>query len=483
MLSRLSLPLRCFARSLRCHSAPSISSAHTSICSSETISREPSNRKLELDVFRSSGNAACAWAWRELFRSTETCQLTIKRGFAGAARPGIERRNTPGLRVDGSVIRDLPTLLAKAEVRARAWHPSDLHAAFDIAVKFPCQCADDAKLLHRVLAVLSAAYLPHVPNLAQPHLCAVLLWVCAKADYWDRQLVTALLGRLAWDGGRLLVQADGQAHFNLWWALSKAPEEVVTEADGLLHASAIFIRNMSAQQLGPQACSNILLACARLKRRQEPLLQHLAACLVQQRPNTDCQHLANSLYALAVLGCSGGEYAAAVQQLCSEVHRRLLGPSARTFVPQALSNILWALEGLRPDGREGLVQALAAECKRRSFAGFNAQGLSNAAWALAKMGYSEASASIGHQQDWFKAAAIAACAPGAMSGASAQAWSSLWYALALVRHHPGPGLLQAVQAEVHLEVLHNSATSQACANLLWSLAILGLYEQRLVDVL
>ncbi|GFR50854.1 hypothetical protein Agub_g13137 [Astrephomene gubernaculifera] len=484
MLSRLRLPLRCFTHSLRCHGASSISPAYTTICSSETESREPSNRKLEPDVFRSSGNAASAWAWKEWFRSSETCQLNIKRDFAGAARPGIEGRNTPGIRFNGNIIRDLPTLLEKAEARAGAWHPSDLHTAFGIAVKLPCQGADDAKLLHRVLSVLSAAYLPHVPNLAQPHLCTIPLWACAKADYWDRQLVTALLGRLAWDGGRLLVQASGQEHANLWWAMSKAPNEVVMEADGLLHASAIFVRNMSAQQLNSQDCSNILLACARLQRRQEHLLQHLAACLVQQLPSAKCQALANTLYTLAVLGCSGGEYAAAVQQLCSELRQRLMGPSARSFVPQDLSSILWALERLRPNGREELVQALAAECKRRSFAGFNPQGLSNAAWALAKMGCGEAFASSGHQQqDWFKAAAIAASAPGAMSGANAQEWSNLLYAFALLRHRPGPGLLQAVQAEVHLEVLHNSANSQDCASLLWSLAILGLHEQRLVDVL
>ncbi|GFR50855.1 hypothetical protein Agub_g13139 [Astrephomene gubernaculifera] len=482
MLSRLRLSLRCFTHSLRCHSASSIPPAHTTICSSETESREPANRKLEPDVFRGSGIAA--GAWKEWFRSTETCQLNITRGFAGAARSGIEGRNTPGIRFQGNIIHDLPTLLAKAEARARAWHPSDIHAAIDISIKLPCQGADGVKLLHRVLAVLSAAYLPHVPNLAQPHLCTIPLWACAKADYWDRQLVTALLGRLAWDGGRLLVQASGKNHANLWWAMSKAPNDFVEEADGLLHASAIFVRNMSTQQLNSQDCSNILLACARLQRRHDPLLQQLAACLVQQRPSAKCQDLANSLYALAVLGCTGGEYATAVQQLCSEVHQRLLGPSARTFVPQNLSNILWALERLRPDGREELVQALAAECQRRSFAGFNAQDISNAAWALAKMGCGEASAPSGRQQqDWFKAAAIAASAPGTMSGANSQDWSNLWYALALVRHHPGPSLLQAVQAEVHLEVLHNSANSQDCANLLWALATLGLYEQRLVDVL
>ncbi|GFR42274.1 hypothetical protein Agub_g3171 [Astrephomene gubernaculifera] len=484
MLSRLWLPLRCFGRSLGCRSAAVLYSIQPPTCSSEAESGETSLRKLERVAFRNNGSAASARAWKEWYPSTDMSKGTIVRAFAGAARSSIRGRNTPGVRVDGSVIRDLPTLLAKAEARAKAWHPSDLHAAFDNVVKLPGQSADDAKLLHRVLAVLSAAYLPHIPNLAQPHLCTIPLWACAKADYWDRQLVTALLGRLAWDGGRLLVQASGQEHANLWWAMSKAPKEVVAEADGLLHASAIFVQHMSAQQLSPQNCSNILLACVRLQRRHDPLLHHLAACLVQLLPNTNCQDLANSLYALAVLGCSGGAHAAAVQQLCYEVHQRLRGPSAREFVPQALSNLLWALERLRPDDTQELVQALAAECRRRSFAGFNAQDISNAAWALAKLWYSEACApSVHQQQDWFKAAAIAASAPGAMSGASAQAWSNLWYAFALVRHRPGPGLLQAVQADVHLEALRNRANSQACANLLWSLAGLGSYDQRLVDVL
>ncbi|GFR41428.1 hypothetical protein Agub_g2115 [Astrephomene gubernaculifera] len=552
MLPRLRL--WCFARSLRAQTAGINQS--TSNCS-DVDNHGVSDCKLEREVlpilwtFTARTNV---WAWIGGGLLHQAFNYVPARGLAGVASS--------------------PSRTLQSSIRTRA---DTTFAEFSRAVKLPTRNADD---LHRTLDKLSAAYLPLVPRLTEAHHCTIPLWACAKAGYWEGPLVTALLERLGQDGGKLLGQATGQNHANLWWSISKAPRNVVMAADGPLHASAASILRMSAYQFSSQDCSNILLACARLQRCHTPLLHHLTACLVVNQSEAACQALANSfyalgelaedcghkpqeqdlqnlagamlarlqstpgqrpqgqdkalkqdqvfnpqqlanvllgcvklgskdtsllrplaaaagqaagsmteqslsisLYALAVLGCSGGEYSIAVRQLCSEVHRRLRCRFARLFVPQSLSNILWALERLRPDDKEALMEALAAECRRRQFAGFKPQELSNAAWALAKMGYSVGPTRNRREHDWYKAAAEAASKPAVMKGARAQSWSNLWYALALVRHHPGPGLLLAMQADMHQNALRSSAGFQECANLLWSLASLGLYDQRLVDAL
>ncbi|PNH09528.1 hypothetical protein TSOC_003855 [Tetrabaena socialis] len=431
-----------------------------------------------------------------------------------------------------------------------------------------------ADLLHRILATLAAAYLPLVPQLATAKHCAVPLWACAKAGYWGSGLAVALLQRLGRDGGQLMRQANSQDHANVWWSLSQAPVEALEAADveGLLSCSADSLLRMGAANLAPQACSNVLLACARLRHCPGPLLHHLTACLAAQ-PSAGCQDLANglyalgelcedcghtpqpqdlqrlaaalagrlpggpramgswrqqagraggfipqhlsnmllgcaklgyadptllrpladvagqaarrmeeqglanSLYALGVLGCKDPAYAPAVECLAAAVQQRLqLQPDA--FKPQGLSNILYALALLQPEcGHQwsAVVELLAAECKRREFAGFSAQGLSSSAWALEKLGYRS-------DQGWFTAAVAAAARPDIMRTFTAQGLSNLWLALARVRHRPVAALLEGTIAAS--EVLRTQATGQHCANMLWSLATLGgPYDLRLVDVL
>ncbi|GFR45187.1 hypothetical protein Agub_g6575, partial [Astrephomene gubernaculifera] len=479
------------------------------------------------------------------------------------------------------------------EDRARELRPEDLCAEFSKAVKLSQEHAVASQLLHSTLEQLSAAYLPHVPHLTQAQHCTIPLWACAKVDYWRGDLTNSLLQRLGQDDCGLLKQATGQTHGMLWWSLSKAPRQELAAGDGgVLHGSAACILRMPAQQLDSQACSNTLLACARLQHRHAPLLHHLTSCLVQQ-PDASCQALANSLYALGELaegcghkprdqdlrklaaavlarlqqqqqqqqqhkkparqqpqvqdgnkasanthvftepalanmllgfaklgvsskerkltgcrgqpaaagrakaqlqglirtshaGAAGDEYtaAAAVQQTCSELHLRLQHPvHAQAFVPQHLANTLWALERLRPPDSEALVQALADECRRRRFAGFSAHDISIVISAHAKMGFGEASAHYTGPQPWYAAAAKAAAASDCMQAGIGD-WCALWDAFARVRHRPAPDLLRLmVQSEEELKALCSSSHAQQCSNLLWALANLGLYEQRLVDAL
>ncbi|PNH09511.1 hypothetical protein TSOC_003844 [Tetrabaena socialis] len=150
-----------------------------------------------------------------------------------------------------------------------------------------------------------------------------------------------------------------------------------------------------------------------------------------------------------------------------------------SFKPQGLSNVLYALALLQPEcGRQwsAVVELLAAECKQCSFVGFSAQGVSNSAWALEKLGYRS-------DQGLFVAAMAAAARPDMMRTFTAhQGLSNLWLALARARHRPVAALMEGtIEAS---EVLRTQATGQGCANMLWSLATLGdVNNRRLVDVL
>ncbi|GFR41293.1 hypothetical protein Agub_g1968 [Astrephomene gubernaculifera] len=463
-------------------------------------------------------------------------------------------------------IADLRTLVEVVEEEAPAWVAAgdvvSLRAAFSALARLGSRPGANTRLLPRALTTLAAAYLPLVPVLGDAFSCVAPLYSCAKLGFWEGQLPAALLERLGRDGGELMQRANGQGHSNLWWSVSAAPQHLIPLAGSALNASAVCLEQMRPSELDAQACSNILLACARLQHRHDPLLHHLTACLVQL-PDAKCQNLANTLYALgklaeecgyrpqqdlrsladrvlerlpqqrdrqheenrgyqgqfipqelsnmllgcaklgfsdpnlvhslatalvdssqrtneqdvanalyalAVLGCTGPKTTLAMTQLFAEVQRRLHITPTR-FVPQDLSNLLWALERLRPEGQEALMEALAAECRRRQFAGFKPQELSNAAWALARMGFSD--------QGWYEALVAAVMAPGAMRGAKPQDCANLWYALALVRHRPPGSLMEAMAWDKQRP--GPLANSQNCSNLLWSLATLGLYHEQLVE--
>ncbi|PNH09529.1 hypothetical protein TSOC_003854 [Tetrabaena socialis] len=493
---------------------------------------------------------------------------------------GLQWHDWPGGRAGGGAggagggdpgkARDLPSLAAMVEAGAADWaaaqNVSRLCAAFNTASKLGAS-PSQLPLLHRTLAILAAAYLSLAPQLATAKSCTMPLWACAKAGYWGGGLASALLQRLGRGGGALLQETTDQGHANVWLSLSVAPAgvlEALGRTDELLHFSADSLLRMRVEEIGPQACSNVLLACSRLRYSRGDLLHHLTACLAAQpaanhqdfanglyslgelcedcghtpqpqdlhrlttgvvgllqapqngrysggfisqhlsnmllgcsklgyadpallRPLADMagqaagrmneQELANSLYALGVLGCKAPAYTPAVQCLVAEVQQRLQRQPGR-FKPQELSTILYALALLQPEcGHQwsAVVELLAAEYKRRGFAGFNAQDLSNSAWALEKLGYRS-------DQGWFTAAVAAAARPDIMRTFTAQGLSNLWLALGRARHHPVAALLEGtIEAS---EVLRTQATGQGCANMLLSLATLGdMYNRRLVDVL
>ncbi|KXZ52803.1 hypothetical protein GPECTOR_8g19 [Gonium pectorale] len=370
------------------------------------------------------------------------------------------------------------------------------------------------QLVSELMSTLAAAYLPLVQELRRPQNCIVPLWACAKAGHWGDGLAAELLARLAAGDGELLRRASGKELSNLWWSLSSGVPDLhrlEAEVGSRLEGGAAGGPPPAGRGFSSQAVSNMLWGLAKLRRADSSLLRPLAEAagraaehftaqnlsnslwalatlgcssaeyapavrfllgaaqrLLQQQPAAfNAQNLSNSLWALATLGCSGAEYGPAVRALIGAA-QRLLETRPAEFTGQALANILLALAVMQqPSGSEALIEAAAAECRRRGFLGFTPQNISNAAWALAKMPRSGPELYAQWYQGWYEAAVQAAMQPGFVGAAEAQAWSNLLYVLGLVRHRPPVALLTLASENAKLRT---EANTQVCINCLWSLA-------------
>ncbi|PNH02160.1 hypothetical protein TSOC_011885 [Tetrabaena socialis] len=312
----------------------------------------------------------------------------------------------------------------------------------------------------------------------EPQLCSHVLLGCARLGYTD----PALLHALAAAAGQAASRMDEQSLANTLYALA------VLECKDSAYGPSLRRLTMEVQQrlqrqpyvFTPPSLSITLYALALLQPKDghqwDTVLAQLASAAGHAAGRMGEQGLSNTIYALEVLRCKGPAYAHALQQLTAEVQQRLQR-QPDTLTPQGMSNILYALVLLQPEHSlqwDVVVMQLAAECKRRDFAGFSAQGLANSAWALAKLGYRD--------QDWLAAAVETAVRPDIMQALTAHGFSSLWYALVLVRHRPTVAFLESTSAASGM--LRTEADAQSCTNLLWSLATLGVpHEPRLVDVL
>ncbi|GFR41516.1 hypothetical protein Agub_g2212, partial [Astrephomene gubernaculifera] len=296
-------------------------------------------------------------------------------------------------------ITDLPTLVTVIEDKLPAWAAAgdmaSLRDAFLSLAKLGSHGNADTRLLPRALTTLAAAYLPLVPGLRDAFSCVGPLYACAKLGFWEGQLAAALLERLGRDGGELMQRADGEGHGKLWWSVSTAPQELIALAGGALHTSATCLEQMRPSELSSKVCSNILLACARLQRRHDPLLHHLTACLVQL-PDADRQALANSLYALGELaeGCGhkpreqdlerlGGRVLERMQQQQGSGRQDGSHGDLESFKPQELSNMLLGCAKLgfsNPDLLHSLTAALVCRNQR-----LKEQDLANTIHALGKL--------------------------------------------------------------------------------------------------
>ena len=339
-----------------------------------------------------------------------------------------------------------------------------------------------------IIGALAPAYLPLVPRIRDAKNCSIPLLALGKAGVagggggTEAQLAAALLERLV--DPEVLVDAQPQVLSNAMYALGKLKQDQQQRGGSgwdptssprlqiLAAAVAHRLRVAVGHGFTAQGISNSLCACAKLGYRITaelllPLAEAIASFSVSMQPH----ELATSLWALKALGCKGPDYRAAVEALCGEALQRLRTPKlAAAFTPQDLSTILLALEGLQLGGKQAeLVAAVAAEDVRRGFAGYGAQNVGNSAWALAKMGLGVGPEAPTEQRQWVSAAVDAAMRPGVMARATPQAWANLLYALALTRHQPPPGLLDAGAGESM-----QRGNGQDCANTLWALAVLQL---------
>ncbi len=197
------------------------------------------------------------------------------------------------------------------------------------------------------------------------------------------------------------------------------------------------------------------------------------------------QALSNSVWALGRLveaGClDGSRGVPGVQRLAEEVQQRVRGRPGG-FTPQDLSNLLLGVAHLQSSAQPGAyklgaaIAALAAECHMgRGFQGFTSQDLSNAAWAVAKLGHG--------RQAWYAGCVEAALQPGFYTTAVPLGWSTLWWALANARHRPSDAQLLLKRTAYAAAALRDQFKAQECSSTLRSLATLGLYDRRLVGCL
>ncbi len=318
-----------------------------------------------------------------------------------------------------------------------------------------------------------------MPSISRPDYCTRPLWACATTGYgWaggaaEQPLAEALLGRLGEDGCALLRQAVPKAHATLWWSLSEAPNARLVAAQAqLLAASAERLVGMGARDLGPQACANVLLACARLKHSPThvPLVHHLTRCLAELA-DAKPQARSNALYALGELheDCGHVPYREDYNQLVGAVVLQLRGGRAENevaglFEPQALSNMLLGCAKLGVEDGEA-VQLLAAAAGAVA-GGMTGQGLANSVWALGKL--------LGDGED-AEAGTRSASAP--LAAASAGCAGTVRATLELVREvqrRLSPTLSGRTSSQ---DVAAGAAafTSQALANLLYGMALLRPY--------
>ncbi|PNW72697.1 hypothetical protein CHLRE_15g639802v5 [Chlamydomonas reinhardtii] len=355
-----------------------------------------------------------------------------------------------------TVCRTLEELQAIISQRLSVWEGRKdfitMCAAFNLCGKLESRAGASQTAVARssIIGMLAPAYLPLVPRIRNAKNCSIPLWALGKAGLvgggTEAQLAAALLERLV--DPEVLGKAEPQNLAIVMYALGKLKQDQQQRGSGWDPTSS-------------------------------PHLQTLAAA-VASRLRTVAGHgfkpqdVSNSLWALKALGCTGPEYRSAVEALCGEALQRLRKPElAAAFIPQQLSNILLALEGLQLCSEQAeLVVAVAAEDVRRGFDGYIAQDLSNSAWALAKMGFGAGPEAPAEQRQWVSAAVDAATQSGAMARATSQAWSNLLYALALMRHQPPAELLDSGAAVAAMRA--SSAGGQNCANTLYALAVLQL---------
>ncbi|GLC40510.1 hypothetical protein PLESTM_001082300 [Pleodorina starrii] len=105
-------------------------------------------------------------------------------------------------------------------------------------------CASDEQTLRQTVDRLHAAFLPHVRTMSSSRYSINALWVCAKTGYWGAPgstFVGAMIRQLRAHKYAILRKSNGQAHGNLWWALSQyfqQAEEGHAKARGFWTAAA-----------------------------------------------------------------------------------------------------------------------------------------------------------------------------------------------------------------------------------------------------
>ncbi|KAG2497845.1 hypothetical protein HYH03_004112 [Edaphochlamys debaryana] len=162
--------------------------------------------------------------------------------------------------------------------------------------------------------------------------CSNILLATARLQHPNAALTHHLTARLASPGN----QANCQDLANALYALGELAEDVGhTPRPGDLQGLARAVVHQLSQGVTPfkpQELTNMLLGCARLGYTDARLLSPLVAAAARATPRMEPQHLANSLYSLALLQPSASAHGGAAEALAGECKRRRF----KDFAPHIL---------------------------------------------------------------------------------------------------------------------------------------------------
>ncbi len=254
-----------------------------------------------------------------------------------------------------------------------------------------------------MLNLLESLYTPHVPQLSRGRDVSIPILALGKVGF-ESPLAAELLSKLVEeqpDGSSIARLSNPQELANTLYGLGLLQEACGFKPDpeqlDLLADEVVYRLRDDKLSIGgfkSQGLSNALYGCAKLGYKNVQLIKDLADAHVEYMPALlNSQDVANSLYALALLGCSEPDYHAALLHLRDAAILRLRSKGADAAdanTEQGLSNTLWALGKLGCSGPEydSAVLALCEEVQLllKGSVPYPAQGLSNVLLGLAYMG-------------------------------------------------------------------------------------------------
>ena len=312
-------------------------------------------------------------------------------------------------------------------------------------------------------------------RLSHIDLCAALMALAKyPAGYQRQQLAQQLTHKLAdtRQGRPLLESLDARGQASVLYSWAKMRYWPDPHFMDLLNTFTATARGATPREL-----SNVTWALNQAwqawqarphpwhpcQQQVQEYMQKLQAACMPALQEMNFQDVSNLLLAAQGTGVLGDGLAPGLL-----LHiRRLLGPTAPQFEPQALSNSLWSLAKLGHAGCHELLQdAARAVLQHGCMRGATPQAWSNLMWAFATLVHPDS-------LDLCRYVAGQVVQHDCMRGAKPQEWSNLIWAVATLRHPDSLELCRYVARQVVQHDCMHGAAPQNWSNLVWAFATLG----------